>query len=72
MLQEFMVMMGADPARAFYGPPEVFAANDMGAIHKLLISDSLFRYASKVAQRGTVGFSGDTGSGSQRATHDGS
>lgn len=29
-LQEFMEMLGSDPARAFYGPGHVFAANELG------------------------------------------
>lgn len=29
-LREFMEMLGCDPARAFYGPGHVFAANDLG------------------------------------------
>lgn len=49
-LQEFMEMLGTDPARAFYGPGHVFAANELGAIQTLLISDNLFRI-NDVAKR---------------------
>lgn len=44
-LTEFMTMLAADPARAFYGPGHVNAAHELGAIQTLLLSDSLFRTA---------------------------
>lgn len=43
MLQEFYQMLSTDSARAFYGPGHVRAAHELGAIQKLLITDSLFR-----------------------------
>ena len=43
MLDQFLAMLGNEPARAFYGPGHVFAAHELGAIQTLLISDSLFR-----------------------------
>lgn len=49
-LAEFYAMLGADPARAFYGPGHVLAAAELGAIQTLLISDNLFR-AATVAKR---------------------
>lgn len=41
--QEFYDMLSRDPARAFYGPGHVNAANELCAIGTLLLSDSLFR-----------------------------
>jgi hypothetical protein len=31
-LQDFMAMLGSDPARAYYGPAHVWAAHEMGAV----------------------------------------
>ena len=31
-LQDFMTMLGSDPARAFYGPGHVRAAHELGAV----------------------------------------
>ena len=42
-LQQFMLMMGNDPDRAYYGYKHVTRANESQAIETLLVSDSLFR-----------------------------
>ncbi|KAF5841125.1 Dom34 protein [Dunaliella salina] len=54
-LRAFMEMMARDSARAFYGPGHVFAANEMGAIQTLLISDSLFRINDVAKRKRYVG-----------------
>ncbi|KAL6761649.1 meiotic cell division protein pelota [Haematococcus lacustris] len=54
-LRAFMAMLSSDSARAFYGPGHVFAANDMGAIQTLLISDSLFRINNVQKRKRYVG-----------------
>ncbi|KAJ9520150.1 hypothetical protein QJQ45_030073 [Haematococcus lacustris] len=54
-LKAFMAMLSSDSARAFYGPGHVFAANDMGAIQTLLISDSLFRINNVQKRKRYVG-----------------
>ena len=41
-LKDWHVMVGKDPARAFYGPGHVFAAAELGAVATLLLSDSNF------------------------------
>lgn len=43
LLNEFNEMLKLDETRAVYGPSHVKFASDMGAIDKLLITDSLFR-----------------------------
>lgn len=50
LLKEFNEMLKKDETRAVYGPSHVKFASDMGAIEKLLITDSLFR-ASDVSVR---------------------
>ena len=42
-LERFFSMLGHDETRAYYGPAQVLAAADMGAIDELLITDTLFR-----------------------------
>eukprot|EP00192_Tetraselmis_astigmatica_P010755 CAMPEP_0117663006 /NCGR_PEP_ID=MMETSP0804-20121206/8353_1 /TAXON_ID=1074897 /ORGANISM="Tetraselmis astigmatica, Strain CCMP880" /LENGTH=381 /DNA_ID=CAMNT_0005469937 /DNA_START=585 /DNA_END=1730 /DNA_ORIENTATION=- len=42
-LAEFHAMLSNDSARAFYGPGHVAAAAELGAVQKLLITDSVFR-----------------------------
>lgn len=42
-LEEFQKMLANDSSRAFYGPVQVMAAAEMGAIDTLLICDSLFK-----------------------------
>jgi protein pelota len=42
-LAAFHAMLGADSARAFYGPGHVRAAAELGAVQTLLLSDTLFR-----------------------------
>mmetsp|Transcript_13567 Transcript_13567/g.23825 ORF Transcript_13567/g.23825 Transcript_13567/m.23825 type:complete len:383 (-) Transcript_13567:665-1813(-) len=54
-LSEFHEMMARDSARAFYGPGHVFAANELGAIQTLLISDELFRINDVAKRRRYVG-----------------
>mmetsp|Transcript_19667 Transcript_19667/g.54879 ORF Transcript_19667/g.54879 Transcript_19667/m.54879 type:complete len:382 (-) Transcript_19667:320-1465(-) len=54
-LKAFMEMMARDSARAFYGPGHVFAANEIGAIQTLLISDSLFRINDVAKRKRYVG-----------------
>eukprot|EP00002_Diphylleia_rotans_P003804 TRINITY_DN1269_c0_g1_i4.p1 TRINITY_DN1269_c0_g1~~TRINITY_DN1269_c0_g1_i4.p1 ORF type:complete len:394 (+),score=98.42 TRINITY_DN1269_c0_g1_i4:77-1258(+) len=49
-LNEFYKMLADDPTRAYYGPRQVFAANDAMAIDTLLISDKLFR-STNIARR---------------------
>lgn len=43
MLAQFLETLAAEPARAFYGPGHVRAAQELGAIDTLLLADSLFR-----------------------------
>lgn len=43
VLDEFHKLLAHDSTKAFYGAGHVFAAAEMGAIHKLLLIDSLFR-----------------------------
>lgn len=50
LLNEFNDMLKIDETRAVYGPSHVKFASDMGAIDKLLITDSLFR-ASDIKMR---------------------
>ena len=63
-LADFYAMMGADSARAFYGPPHVLAAHELGAVQTLLVTDTLLRvndvalrrkYAKLVEEVGTGG-----------------
>lgn len=46
-LDDFYGMLTRDPERAFYGPGHVLAAAEQGAIATLLLSDSLYRCASR-------------------------
>lgn len=41
VLQEFYTMLSQDSARAFYGPGHIRAANELGAIGTLLITDTV-------------------------------
>lgn len=50
-LAQFNTMMGEDPDRAYYGPPHVRKAAEMGAIHTLLILDELFRSTDVVVRK---------------------
>lgn len=43
-LDEFFQMLSVDSSRAFYGPGHVITAAEQGAVGKLLIADSLYRY----------------------------
>eukprot|EP00958_Prasinococcus_capsulatus_P014272 scaffold1504_cov417-Prasinococcus_capsulatus_cf.AAC.12 len=49
-LQDFFDMLAQDDYRAVYGPSEVSAAQDFGAIQTLLVSDYLFR-SRRVGER---------------------
>lgn len=46
-LAEFFATLAAEPARAFYGPGHVLAAAEQGAVGKLLLSDSLYRWDAR-------------------------
>ena len=50
-LNDFFETLASAPERAFYGPAHVFAAHEMCAIDKLLITDALFRDANAAARR---------------------
>lgn len=41
VLQDFYSMLSHDSARAFYGPGHIRAANELGAIGTLLITDTV-------------------------------
>lgn len=45
-LDDFFQMLAVDSAKAFYGPGHVVAAAEQGAVSKLLIADSLYRYCA--------------------------
>lgn len=47
-------MLATDEMRAWYGPDHVQLAADRGAIGTLLISDELFRYSFRVAEKVVV------------------
>ena len=50
-MNDFFETLASAPERAFYGPAHVFAAHEMCAIDKLLITDALFRDANAAARR---------------------
>eukprot|EP00884_Botryococcus_braunii_P006889 jgi/Botrbrau1/16200/Bobra.160_1s0001.1 len=50
VLSQFMQTLEHEPAKAFYGPGHVKAAQELGAIQTLLLCDSLFRI-NDVAKR---------------------
>ena len=42
ILQQFYSMLSSDSSRAFYGPGHVKAAQELGAINTLLMTDTVF------------------------------
>ena len=50
-LDDFFEMLASQPERAFYGPAHVFAAHELAAIDRLLITDELFRTDNAAARR---------------------
>lgn len=50
-LDDFFEMLATQPERAFYGPAHVFAAHELAAIDRLLITDALFRTDNAAARR---------------------
>lgn len=57
VLQDFYTMLSHDSSRAFYGPGHVRAANELGAIATLLITDTvlLVHDVNKVISRQSSG-----------------
>mmetsp|Transcript_16238 Transcript_16238/g.52367 ORF Transcript_16238/g.52367 Transcript_16238/m.52367 type:complete len:418 (-) Transcript_16238:267-1520(-) len=53
-LAEFLTLLTRDPDRVAYGYRHVLAATEQGAVHRLLLSDNLFRARSLLRRRQAV------------------